>query len=153
MTKLWVAVYLLLLAGAAALGYQNQRLEASLAKQRAISAEMLQAAEARARQIEQQMAAQTEKVANEVSMREQVLVGRAAAVERVNRGLRDEVARLNSRPAPANPESAAFADEASAARQLLGECADEYRAVATDADRLRDQVTGLQHYVRGVLGN
>lgn len=64
--------------------------------------------------------------------------------------LRDEVARLNSRPAPADPASAGYAHEAAVARELLGACVAEYQGVAADADGLRVQVEGLQGYAAAV---
>jgi hypothetical protein len=153
MNRLLIGICLVLLAAAGFSEYRRMQSQKALAECRESVAYALRQAEAQARERERAMTAQTEKVANEASKREQVLAYRAAAVERVNRGLRDEVARLNARPAPENPESASYANEARAARELLGACADEYRAVATDADRLRDQVTGLQQYVEGVLSN
>ena len=69
------------------------------------------------------------------------------------RGLRAEVARLNSRPDPYPPGDAglaACAGEARTARELFGESSSAYQELAAEADGLRDQVTGLQDFARTV---
>lgn len=99
---------------------------------------------------ETQMRLDMERISNDATKKQAILVGRIAAADRSAGSLRDEIARLNARGAPADPVAAGYADEARTARELLGTCSREYRTVAEDADRLRDQVTGLQDYVNSV---
>lgn len=91
-----------------------------------------------------------ERTADEAEKRRKATLDRAIAAERAEQRLRDEIAALNSRPTPEAPGAAAAAREASAARNLLGECAARYRAVDERAQQLGDQVTGLQEFVRDV---
>jgi hypothetical protein len=113
-------------------------------------AEQLRRAEVQARAREQGMQANAERIASELEKTNARLSNQSAAATRSARGLRDEVTRLNARPAPACPESATVFVEASTARDLLATCADEYRAVAQDADRLSLQVTALQDWATNV---
>jgi hypothetical protein len=113
-------------------------------------AQKLQQAEAAARAREQAMQTNAERIASELDKTNTRLADQSVAATRTVRGLRDEVARLNARPAPACPEAATVFVEASTARNLLATCADEYRAVAADADRLSAQVTGLQDWAFNV---
>jgi len=138
------------IAAAGAWQVQDWRYNARLAVIRQTHAVSLQEAEAAARRMEQRMQTQVERIADEADKKQAELVVRAAAAERVARGLRDEITRLNARPTPAGSEAAAFAGEASVARQLLGACAEEYRGVAQEADGLRDQVIRLQQYAESV---
>jgi uncharacterized protein involved in exopolysaccharide biosynthesis len=109
-------------------------------------AQAMQRAEAQARALEREMQANTERITNEIDKANARLADQSTATARTARGLRDEIARLNARPAPACPEAAAIFGEASTARDLLAACADEYREMAADADRLSIQVTGLQDW-------
>jgi hypothetical protein len=93
---------------------------------------------------------EAERIAGEDAARHDATVVRAAAAERAARSLRDEVARLNGRPAPEDPRAAAFAREAAVARELLGSCSDRYQRVAAEADQLRDQVIGLIDFATAV---
>jgi hypothetical protein len=68
--------------------------------------------------------------------------GSRAELERLRNALADRVA--------ASAPAGAGADEAAALRQLLGACAERYRAVAEDADRLVGQTRGLQDYAARV---
>jgi len=113
-------------------------------------AEQLRRAEAEARSREQAMQTNAERIASELEKTNARLADQSAAATRSARGLRDEVTRLNARPAPTCPESAAIFVEASTARDLLATCADEYRSVAQDADRLSLQVTALQDWATNV---
>lgn len=100
------------------------------------------AAQARAR--ERILLEQTERIAREHQKREEATAARAAAALRTAASLRDRIATLSSRPAPADPVAASFDREARLARELLGACADRYQRVAEEADGLRDTVIGLQ---------
>jgi hypothetical protein len=106
--------------------------------------------EAKAREREHELTHANEKIADELAQKEKRLAAATAAARRTDAGLRDEIARLNARTRPANPESAALADEARVARELLGACSQRYTSVAGDADQLRDQVTGLQAFAKQV---
>lgn len=107
--------------------------------------------EAKARDTERKLATTNERLTDELTKKDRLLAARDAAARRSDAGLRDEIARLNARPAPSNPESAAFADEARLARELLGSCSEEYRGMALEADGLRDQVSGLHTYIEKVV--
>ena len=94
-----------------------------------------------------------ERTAHEDAQREAARRARDAAAAAAVRGLRAEVARLNSRPdpyAPGDAGLAACAGEARAARELFSESAAAYSELAATADGLRDQVTGLQDFARTV---
>jgi ABC-type transporter Mla subunit MlaD len=105
-------------------------------------------AEQLARKVEQGMQEQISRVIKNEQSKQKVLSDRADSLDAVNGGLRDEITRLNGRPAPTDATAAAYAGEARTARELLGTCANEYRTVAKEADQLRDQVSGLQNYVQ-----
>ena len=94
-----------------------------------------------------------ERTAHEDAKREAARRARDAASLAAVRGLRAEVARLNSRPDPYPPGDAglaACAGEARTARELFGESSSAYQELAAEADGLRDQVTGLQDFARTV---
>ena len=96
-----------------------------------------------------------ERTAHEDAQRETARRARDVAAAAAVRGLRNEVARLNSRPDPyaaGDAGLAACAGEARAARELFGESAAAYSELAATADELRDQVTGLQDFARTVCG-
>lgn len=148
----WVWAVLLALALAVS-GVNYVRMthaQMKLAAYQAEVAENIRKAEADARAKEQALHKEAERIANEAANKQTVLAARTVAAERANDRLRDEIARLNARPIPADPGAAAFAHEARAARELLGACAERYRAVATDAEGLVDQVVGLQDFAKNV---
>lgn len=96
-----------------------------------------------------------ERTAHEDAQRAAARRARDVAAATAVRGLRNEVARLNSRPRPyqaGDSGLAACAGEARAARELFGESAAAYSELAATADELRDQVTGLQDFARNVCG-
>lgn len=96
-----------------------------------------------------------ERVAHETAQRETERQARDAAAAAAVRGLRDQVARLNARPDPypaGDAGLAACAREATTARELFGESAGAYQELAAEADGLRDQVVGLQHFAHRVIG-
>lgn len=96
-----------------------------------------------------------ERTAHEDAQRAAARRARDVAAAAAVRGLRNEVARINSRPRPyqaGDAGLAACAGEARAARELFGESAAAYSELAATADELRDQVTGLQDFARTVCG-
>lgn len=96
-----------------------------------------------------------ERLAHEDAQREAARRARDAAAAAAVRGLRAEVARLNSRPdpyAPGDAGVAACAGEARAARELFSESAAAYSELAATADGLSGQVVGLQDFARTVCG-
>ena len=96
-----------------------------------------------------------ERTAHEDAQRETARRARDVAAAAAVRSLRNEVARLNSRPHPyaqGDAGLAACAGEAASARELFGESAAAYSELAATADELRDQVTGLQDFARTVCG-
>lgn len=107
-------------------------------------------AEKQARARENSLRQQVERIATNAMQRQTDRDRELAAAHRANAGLRDTISSLNARPAPADPVAASYAHEAGAARELLGACAQEYRAVAAEADKLSDQVTALQEYASSV---
>ncbi|WP_175716570.1 DUF2514 family protein [Burkholderia anthina] len=74
---------------------------------------------------------------------------RAAATTRSLHATIDELNRQLVGVSGAGADAARFvlADGTRVARELLGSCAERYRAMAADADGLRDQVDGLQSFV------
>ena len=119
-------------------------------KERAAQMQAQLKAEAAVRLLEQNMQRQVERIANEAAKKQAALSARAAATELAAGQLRDEIARLNARPAPTGAELAAVVGEARTARELLGACSGRYESVARSADELRDQVSGLQDFVKNV---
>lgn len=107
-------------------------------------------AEKQARARENTIRQQVERIATHAMQRQTDRDRELAAAHRANAGLRDTISSLNASPAPADPIAASYAHEAGAARELLGACAQEYRAVAAEADRISDQVTALQEYASSV---
>lgn len=94
-----------------------------------------------------------EKVADEQAKKEAASQAAAASAAADLRSLRAEIARLNARPNPypaGDAGIAACAVEASTGRELFGESAQAYVELAAEADRLADQVVGLQHFVSSV---
>lgn len=90
-----------------------------------------------------------EKVADEQAQRQATTEKRFALAAATERSLRAEIKRLNSRPKPFTVDDtglAACTREATTARELLGTCSYRYTVLAADADRLRDQVLGLQQW-------
>lgn len=110
----------------------------------------------RAREEDQRKQQEAERIALEQAQREDAMRAALARAESRNRGLLGTIADLNARAAAAaaampsagqDSGAVAFIGEASTARELLGRCSSRYTAVAADADRLRDQVIGLQDFV------
>lgn len=120
--------------------------QADLANYQADVAKNTAEAEARVRAEEQAKRKNVERIANDQFKKATELQARADGAAAAAGSLRDEINRLNASPAPANPESAAFALQARTARELLGACTERYKGVAQDADGLRDQVSGLQDF-------
>lgn len=115
-------------------------------QERAVLATQYAAAEKAARTEEKRRADEAQTIADKLAVAQAATAARAAVAERTAHGLRDTIAGLNSRPlpdAPSCPALAGHAGEARVARELLGDCAASYSGLAADADRLRDQVTGL----------
>jgi chromosome segregation ATPase len=152
---IWLRVGLIIAAvlAIALAGYKvgSDRVQAKWDIERAKQTEIRLEAEQAARKEEQRRAEESQRIASEQSKREAEYRDRVAAAEQSLGGLRDTVARLNSRPAPRGAEAAGYAREASVARELLGSCTSEYRGVAAEADGLRNQVIGLQQWVNKVV--
>lgn len=148
---LWAALVVALLAFGATQYVGKNSVAAELSAYKLEVAQSTAREEARARDKERQLATTNERLTDELTKKDRLLAARDAAARRSDAGLRDEIARLNARPAPSNPESAAFADEARLARELLGSCSEEYRSMALEADELRDQVSGLLTYIEKVV--
>jgi hypothetical protein len=122
-------------------------------QERAALAVQYAAAEKLARLEERRRADEAQRVADQLAVAQAATAARAARAERAADSLRDTIARLNGRPvpdAPSCPSVAGYAREAAAARELLGACADEYRGLAAEADRGRDQLTGLLRWVDAI---
>lgn len=146
----WIA-FVLASAFAGIAYVQKTRLEAEFATYKAHVAQAAADAQGKARKTEQAYAKDKEKLENDLADKNRLLAARAAAARRSDAGLRDEIARLNARPAPSSSDAAAYAGEARVARELLGTCSARYTGVAKEADELRDQVTGLQVFVKDIL--
>lgn len=143
-----IVAALLVLSGACYVAWSGTA--AKFAAYKAEVAEATRQAEADARAAERIMQRKTEKIADEAQKRQEELAARVVAAANAAASLRDGIAALNARPAPADPGAASFAREASTARELLGACAERYRSVAAEADGLSGQVAGLQRYVAEV---
>lgn len=95
----------------------------------------------------------TERTAHEDQLRAAARRDRDAAAANTVRGLRSEIDRLNQRPDPypaGDAGLAACTRSTATARELLGDSAQAYSELAATADRLRDQVAGLQDFARNV---
>ncbi len=150
--KDWVALVVVgvLLALSGWLYVGKAGVERDFAQYKQQVAESTLQAEQLARKVEQNMQDQIARIVRNEESKRKVLSDRVARVDAVNGGLRDQIARLNARPAPEDSTAAAYAGEARTARELLGACADEYRGVAKEADQLREQVNGLHDYIGSV---
>lgn len=146
---LWVLV---LLGGLAWSHMQTLKARTDLAEFKQQSAMQMARAQETARQIETKARHEAERIANEHAKALESVEARAAASRRSADGLRNVIAALNARPAPQDAAAAAFFAEVRTARELLATCADEYRTVAGEADRLSIQVTGLQDFVTTATG-
>ncbi len=148
---LWAALATCLLAFGVMQYVGKIRVTVELAEYRLEVAQATFNEEAKARGREHELASTNERLNDELTKKDRLLASRDVAARRSDAGLRDEIARLNARAAPSNPESITYADEARLARELLGACAEEYRGVALEADKLRDQVSGLLTYIEKVV--
>ena len=107
-------------------------------------------AEQDARKVELELRQTVDRIATNAAQRQKLQAARAADVSRSLDGLRKYIDQQNSGNLPGDPAASSHEHDARAARELLGACATEYRNVAEDADRLKDQVTTLQEYAVGV---
>ena len=117
-------------------------------------------AERKTRIDEQAKQKQAERVANEQAKREASLRASLDRADARNRGLLDTIAQLNNNAraraaadvpgASADASTSAIVDEATTARELLGQCSQRYTGVAAAVDGLRVQVIGLQAFVADV---
>lgn len=113
-------------------------------------AKATQEMERQARAKEQELRQQVDKVAQNAQAKAVELTRRADTAIAAVKQLRDTIATLNAREPATNPTTAPGSNATAQARELLGSCAEEYRAVAADADGLRDQVVALQEYAVSV---
>jgi len=94
-----------------------------------------------------------ERINDEQAKRETTRERRIAAGNAVADQLRSAIDRLNRRDvsqAGSDPRAVALAQEAATARELFGSCNKAQLGVAAEADGLRDQVVGLQDFVKKV---
>lgn len=134
-------------------GLQTVRLswaQAEFAEFKADVSENTRKAEVAARAKEKTMRTEADRIAHEQAQKQDELAAAAARADATAASLRDEIARLNASPAPADPAAAALAREAATARKLLGACAERYRGLAKGANELKDQVSGLQSFAQSV---
>jgi hypothetical protein len=146
----WAVAVSLVLAFAGTSYVRMKIAQTELATYRAEVAENTAKAEAAARAKERAWQKQNERVAQNAMEKQTELAQRAAAAALAADSLRDQIDRLNARTSPTDPAAAGFANEASAARKLLGQCAKAYRSLAERAVEFRDQVTGLQDWAKVV---
>lgn len=95
----------------------------------------------------------TERIADEDARRAAERQRRDAAARTELVRLQRTIDSLRQRQLPEPGDTAgiaALAREGATARELLGRCSGRYADVAAAADGLRDQVTGLQTYVKDV---
>ena len=96
----------------------------------------------------------TERITDEEALRTQRRLGRERNAAAVIDSLRGTIDRLNRRDlsaAASDPRLAGIAQEAATARELFGICSAAHKDLGAEADRLRDQVTGLHDFVATVL--
>lgn len=87
---------------------------------------------------------------NDARIQQVRAVADAAAMSELDR-LRRAIAAHRPAPQTGDPQAIARADEAAeAARELLGECASRYQAVAREAGELAGQVVGWQGYAQAI---
>lgn len=125
------------------------------AKRAASDAEAARRRDAAERAKEQSNQQEAERIANDQAQKQREQAAREQRADATVRSLRATIAQLNQQRGelPASGASAGAAtspDDASVARELLGSCAERYSAVAAAADQLRDQVGGLQSFVKNV---
>lgn len=101
-------------------------------KAKALQMQAALAAEHEARAKERSMNQKLQEAENAASEREKKLRADYAAAHAAARGLRDTVADLSGKLAAATPETCRAT--ANAALAVLGDCSDQYRAVAEAAD-------------------
>lgn len=104
---------------------------------------------------EQAKQKETERIAHEQAQREQASRAALDSATSRNRSLLTTIAQLNANAAAAklsstSPQSctAADVDGATVARNALGECSSRYTTLGGVADRLSNQVIGLQDYIK-----
>lgn len=148
----WAAAMSVVLAFAGTSYVRMKIAQTELATYRREVAENTAKAEAAARATERAWQKKNERVAKDAIEKQTELAKRAADAALAADSLRDQIDRLNARTTPTDPAAAAFANEASAARKLLGQCAKEYRRLAERAVEFRDQIMGLQDYATGISG-
>ncbi|HQS86512.1 MAG TPA: hypothetical protein PK060_06585 [Polaromonas sp.] len=146
------AVLAALAAGAAAvrshlIGVGEARTQARWDKQKAIDqAETLRLE--RERSADQLIKFRNaERISDEQAKRESLREKRIRAGDAVADQLRSAIDTLNRRDvstAGSDPGSIALAQGAATARELFGSCNQAFLGLAAEADRLRDQVAGLQ---------
>ncbi|HQS39224.1 MAG TPA: hypothetical protein PKX42_03265 [Polaromonas sp.] len=88
-----------------------------------------------------------ERISDEQAKRESLREKRIRAGDAVADQLRSAIDTLNRRDvstAGSDPGSIALAQGAATARELFGSCNQAFLGLAAEADRLRDQVAGLQ---------
>lgn len=147
----WAALTVALLAFGVTQYVGKTHVAAELATYRLEVAKATADQESLARTREHELTQTNERLTDELVKKDHLLVARDTAARRSDAGLRNEIARLNARVTPANPEASAYAHEARTARELLGTCSSEYRSLASDADELRNQVSGLHVYIEKVV--
>lgn len=153
--KTWALVGLGLVCVALGFGLRSAQLDAQ--KARTELSEYKQEVNAQALARLQEMSrdavirqSNNERVADADQKRQDALLRQLANSRRAADGLRDTIAELERRPVPEDSSARAYADEARAARSLLGQCGEEYRAMDQRAKELGVQVMGLQDYVTSV---
>lgn len=127
------------------------RWDAQVQQQQTIAANRQAELLREARAKESQLNKSNERINLDYVQREGIANNHSDAAIAANHSLQQSIANTASHSGlPASGQnsctcSAAYADAAKA-RQLLGECSSEYTALAATADRLANQVIGLQQY-------
>jgi hypothetical protein len=117
------------------------RVEAKWNVERLALEEQALAAEQANRAVEQAWNTKLQEAQNEAAKRETELKAAARAADAAARGLRDDIATIRAElPTASTDACRATAD---AALAVFGECADRYRAVASDADQLANERDAL----------
>lgn len=147
-SKLAAVAILSLLIAAITMRIQRDDARTELATYRAEVATATAQAQAQARATEKNMQTQLERLTHENKKREKKLSDSAAAANSTAQRLRDTINTINAREASTDPGITRILEQANTARNLLGACAERYTSVAAEADRLVNQVNGLQSFAR-----
>jgi hypothetical protein len=149
-TNWWIFAVAMLCSLLAVSISQTQKAKSDFAEFKAAVAVETQKAELAERTKEQSRQIQANRVANDDLKRQTTRQISADSLDRATDILRDEIANASS--ASQDSRSSTSTQDAATSIELLGQCAREYSEMAKVADKLSDQVMGLQDFVETASG-